>query len=297
MKPIFGINKDNRKNRDDNSGIFVVAKTGEELLAEYDKIIDEDADDSEYDKKLRADRRKRTKRQMTLIAIFMAASLIITISTGNLGEALSEDPWMSLVPIVYLFIYIGYMLYTHVSGKNSAEDTDTSDEGATDEENGIDSYINDPRIKEIDSKIYASLGVPDTARSVDILFFDYKTEDGKPVPRKRNKTVQFVNDEMRIFKEGDTLCLANVYYRYEIPLADLGSVRTMRGDFSLLIWNKSTPCDQGEYRYYGMKKDPQDFVLFNTYHILELRKDGEVYGLYFPCYELPAIKELLDITV
>ena len=37
-----------------------------------------------------------------------------------------------------------------------------------------------------------------------------------------------------------------------------------------------------------------DNVLFGTLHILELEVDGETYGIYFPAYELDAVKALLD---
>ena len=45
-----------------------------------------------------------------------------------------------------------------------------------------------------------------------------------------------------------------------------------------------------------MKKSAMDNVLFDTYHILEIEKDGEIYGLYFPCYELSAIEELTGLS-
>ena len=58
-------------------------------------------------------------------------------------------------------------------------------------------------------------------------------------------------------------------------------------------WNKAVPFDEGEYRLHGMEKNSADEILFDRYCILELEKDGETYGLYFPCYEINVIKELV----
>lgn len=301
MRPIFGVNRNDRKNLNDNSDIFITRRASDELLTEYETISDQvfREVEHEYDDEFRRNRRKRMTMLLTVGAIVAAVNLILTIAFGQFNELLAEKPALIIVSIGYIAVFAVYMLCTRVLRKKSADVKEASEADASAGESNISSCEDepDPRIVAIENKIYASLGVTDAARTVDILCFDYKTVNGEPVPKKGLKTVDFVNRGMKIFRDGDSLCLVDEECRYEFPLAGLRTVKTVRGEFLLLLWTKSISCDEGEYRPYGMRKNSLDCVLFDTYHILELEKDGEVYGLYFPCYELPVIKEIVDVSV
>ena len=37
-------------------------------------------------------------------------------------------------------------------------------------------------------------------------------------------------------------------------------------------------------------------VFFKPYYILEIEKDNQTFGIYFPCYELDAIEKLTGLT-
>lgn len=296
MIPIFGVNKDNKKNQMDHSGIFVTAKVSDALLEEYNAVCEQvlDREDEEQDRSRSV---KRWERSFCSGAIVAAACLILTLVTGQFNAMLQDTPWTLIIALAYLVIFGIYMLCTRVIRKKRTDGADAVKSKPVENEEDHSSDGDDPRIKEIEDRIYASLGVPASAKAMDVLLFDYKTVDGAPVPQKSMKRVSFFNNEMRIFKDGSSFCLSDMDVRYEFPLAGVGTVKTVRGDFSLLLWSKSTPFDEGAYRLYGMKKDALDNVLFSIYHILELEKDGETYGLYFPCYELPVVQEILDVSV
>ncbi|MBQ7357657.1 MAG: hypothetical protein IJW65_02855 [Clostridia bacterium] len=298
MKPIFGINNDNKNDPQDNSCIFVVAEANEELLAEYEKKLDDELDqqwDNHYEQTNKA-KVNRMKILSFVFAIFSAIMLVLHIVSGEISTLLRDNPFMVIVPIGYLLIFGIYMLWTRVIRKKNTDNTDTQCTGSSKEKDVAVSSEDAPSSKDICNQIYVSLGVPEFAQSVDILHFTYKTENGSPVPKKSLKTTEFLNSQMKMFRVEDTLCLADAYCLYELPLDKIGAVNTVKGNFSLLLWNKSTPFDEGEFADYGMKKDFTQRISFDTYCVLELEKDGEIFGLYFPYYELPIIKKILGIA-
>ena len=61
-------------------------------------------------------------------------------------------------------------------------------------------------------------------------------------------------------------------------------------------WNKETPPNKGIYKQYKLTVDQYGCVHSKTYGILELERNGQSYGLYIPCYELPRIEKLTGLT-
>ncbi len=298
MKPIFGVDKTDRKNDNDNSEIFLTARVSDQLTAEYEAITDKvfEENNKEFDKKEKAASSKRTSKKLATMAIISVVCLVMLLATGQSSEIVNEDPWMILFPVALTAAFGIHTLYTRVIKKKDSPEEATADTDDSEDTLDLMSFENDPRVKEIEAKIYASLGAPETAKDVDILHFDYKLENGEPTPKKTFKKVEFVNVDRKLFKDGDLLCLVDEDCKYELPLSGARGIKTVKGEFSLILWNKPIPCDEGEYRLYGMKKNAMDNVLFDTYHILEIEKDGEIYGLYFPCYELSAIEELTGLS-
>ena len=298
MRPIFGVDKSDRKNKNDNSEIFLAAKVSDELTAEYEAVTDKvfEENEKELDKKEKAASSKKTSKKLTVFAILSAVLLVMILATGRSSEIVKEDPWMILFPVALIAAFGIHTFYTRVIKKKDTSEEATAGTDGSEDTLELLSFKNDPRVKEIEAKIYASLGAPETAKDVDILHFDYKIENGEPTPKKTFKKIKFVNVGRKIFKDGDLLCLVDEDSRYELPLSGTRGIKTVKGEFSLILWNKSVPCDEGEYRLYGMKKSAMDNVLFDTYHILEIEKDGEIYGLYFPCYELSAREELTGLS-
>lgn len=301
MKPIFGVNIDDRNNKKDNSDRFIAENADEALSAELESIADTVIE--ERQRKMQsilsargnARSKKNLDRTFGLCAIICLISTVMFLFAGANDAIESEDRLVTFAPIVYLAIYGVYMLVTRVILKKkapveSAQETDASDEDP--DLLDIFDIDGDPRVSEASDRIYRSLGVPDGAPTVDILMFDYKTEGGEILLKKKGKRVRFFNYEMRLFKTERALCIADVERRYEFPLDGIRGHLTVRGEFALGLWNKETPCDRGEYRLFGMTEDRDGDVLFGSYHILEIECDGEVWGLYLPCYELSALREL-----
>jgi len=288
MKLLFCINKDNRKNEDNNSAPFRAASVSEELLAEYDEVTDLVAE--EYSEKENAlddeRRRKRMGRMMTLLEV---VSLLyfstILFDSGSLRQYFA----LTVILIGYNIFFIGRLLYKRLKKKNAPPSEDTAEEKSGEEP--LDDFLSDPRVKAVEDKIHASLGVKADARAVDVLCFEYVTKDGELIP----KDTCFTSVEIKMYADGDRLCLVDLEARYELPVSSFRSVKTVRGEFLLDAWNKATPCDEGEYRLYGMEQNKDGEVSFSLYHVLTLQRDGEEYGLCIPAYELPVLRDLVPL--
>jgi len=289
MKPIFAVNVDDKKNTTDNSGAFRTATVSDELTERYEVACDRELGtaNTELDESLRRRYRTRTTRTLILAAVLSGILLFFELVVNHLIGGKTIEPILLILPTAYVLALIAYLLVRLLRSKKPTEKPTPAPVAETEEA--------PESIADVERLIYEAFGAPADAARIDILYFDYKSSpNGEPAIRKKGKTVEFINMDMRIFRDGDSLCLADLDARYDFPISSVRGIRRERGAFSLLFWNKSTPCDSGEYRLFGMTKNNYDNVLFGTLHILELEVDGETYGIYFPAYELDAVKALLD---
>ena len=153
----------------------------------------------------------------------------------------------------------------------------------------------DEKSEEMDmvtERAFAELGVPSGAIRVDILAFKFAIKDGAVKPKTGALEVTpYFNFEMRAYLCDYNLCLADVESVWRFPLESLKAIKTVKKNVILPTWNKETPYNKGEYKPYKMSSNNYG-VYVKPYHILELEKDGETYGIYFPAYELASIEGL-----
>ena len=305
MKPLFGSSKQTKENDTSVEDIFVTAKCSDELGDAYAAVTDTVFDEGAKQQKVlqREKSEKDAVRNAIGIWILSIGLLVVLAATGQLASVIAERFWVIAVLAAALIGYTVYALVLRSRRKRDADgavcDKAEGDEATTDPTDF--DYLfkdeQDPRIEEVKNKIYASFGVPDTAPIVDIIYPDYKAVDGEPVLKTQCKMTSLFNLGMKIFKDGESLCLADLDNRYDFPLNGLRSIETVYAPCKLTFWNKSTPHDEGRYALYEMKTDSNHHVRIDFYCILTMEKDGEVYGLYFPCYELPILKELTGVPV
>ena len=61
-------------------------------------------------------------------------------------------------------------------------------------------------------------------------------------------------------------------------------------------WNKDTPPTKGEFKQFELTVDNLNRIIVPGYHILELDCNGEKWGIYFPCYELPTFESITGLS-
>ena len=108
------------------------------------------------------------------------------------------------------------------------------------------------------------------------------------------REVSFENMNFDLFSDDENIYIADGEGKYAIPRSSLKKIHTVK-ERGCVYWLKDTPCNKGIYKPYKMYEDKYGNVHFKYYHILEVEKDGELWGIYFPCYELPILEELCGL--
>lgn len=141
--------------------------------------------------------------------------------------------------------------------------------------------------------IYSELSVPADAKEVDILSFAYKVKDGNiRVSGRANQITPYSNPVFRIFADSENLYIANLYGKYAFPLSSMAAIRTVKKSIFILGWNKDMDFKDDIYKQYKLTADRYGRIQCRRYHILEFTRGGEVWGIYFPSYELPVFEAL-----
>jgi len=143
--------------------------------------------------------------------------------------------------------------------------------------------------------INKELGIPEDAIDVDILTFCYKRKDDKIISKARGFAPEYFNSVFSLFVEGNDLCLADLEAKYAFPLCDLRSIKKVNKWIYTAMWNKETGFNEGEYKQYKIRVNNYGWICFKPYYILELERNGTLWGIYLPCYELKAIEELTGL--
>lgn len=141
--------------------------------------------------------------------------------------------------------------------------------------------------------IFEDLGVPDNARDVDIFVFFYKDKNGEPkITTKGKQLFMFMNFPFKIFADSKKFYLANVEGKYEFCRDDIKGIKTVGKRYSMNDWNKEYPYDDERYKKYKLTLDQYGVFYGKNYYILEVESNGQLWGIYFPSYELPLFEAL-----
>ena len=284
MRPFAGIDiTENRKNEQPDLGNFITATASSSSRTALERTSDAAEaviDDSKLPLPLRV---------LRVICGFAGGIIAVSIinvwaedDTSSLIQVCQSVSWLFWLGAGCLVVWAVLKVLGIVRERNVL-----SDEEKTRSFTRLDTAMD---------AVYRELGVPDDAPAVDILVLTYKQKDGQPVPKTTgmNLTAWF-NIENRAFVENDRLCLTDLESRFEFPLAELRRIRTVRKNISIPVWNKETAPDEDIYKPYKLSVDGYECIHFKPYHILELEHEGETWGIYFPCYELPVFEELTGL--
>ena len=143
---------------------------------------------------------------------------------------------------------------------------------------------------------FDELGVPADASYFDVLCFRYVIKNGnaefKDVISGCRAAIPF---EFKAYTNGQNLCLADPEQVLEIPLSCFEKITTTNKRIMLNTWNKTEPFKKGVYANYNIKSIDGN-PAFKPYHVLHFCHNGEKWGIYFPCYELPVIEKLTGLV-
>lgn len=142
--------------------------------------------------------------------------------------------------------------------------------------------------------LLGTMGVPSYAVPVDIFHFEYKLKDGDELPMSKDNF--FLNTEFHAYEEGGYLKMTDGDAVYSFNIKDMKNIRTVDRKISLLFWHKDVKPTDPRFDTYKFEVDKDEQVTIYKMHILELEREGETFGIYFPDYELPAFERLTGLT-
>jgi hypothetical protein len=142
--------------------------------------------------------------------------------------------------------------------------------------------------------LLGTMGVPSYAEPIDIFHFEYKLKDGDELPMAKENC--FLNTEFHAYEEGGCLKMTDGDAVYSFDIKDMKRIRTVERKISIFFWNKDVKPTDPRFDPFLLEVDKDEHVTIYKMHILELEREGETFGIYFPDYELPAFERLTGLT-
>lgn len=145
--------------------------------------------------------------------------------------------------------------------------------------------------------IHDELNIPEDAVDIDVLTFKYKLKNGEIRPSVRGmQTTAYLNVSAKMYVTPDELHVADLENVYSFKKSEIKSIITVNKRISIPTWNKEDDPRKGKFKPYKMTVSNLGDIFFKPYYILEIEKDNQTFGIYFPCYELDTIENLTGLT-
>jgi hypothetical protein len=282
MKPIFGIDITNDKlNERMHAEDFIAASANDETSRQLDESSN------------RAESTIKSAKLPTTVTVLQFVFLIVggisilsflnSISDVGFAAAYAASPLTFYVGIAGIAIFVAISVLATGKMKKVLESEDAKD------------VVNE--IESLTEKIYKELDVPKNSFDVDVLLFNYVEHENGTITPKTSPLglTPYINFELKAFKRNGKLCLADLTSRYDFELEKLSGITRVDKKISVPQWNKAEPHNSDKFKKFHLVKNNMDCIFFKPYYILEFINNDELYGIYFPCYELEAFERLTGL--
>lgn len=221
------------------------------------------------------------------IALFVGFAALLWfvlcwLQVGSFGAAFFIFPWLLPVSAVGLFAGFGIVAYE----VRRAHKTAASPAVAQFEE----------QFEKNEEECREQLRIPDDTDGVDVFLFPYRVKDGKekisPI-----QNFQYMNMELEVFREGDTLCFSDLELVVKIPLCEIYEIARIDKKVLMWGWNKETSYKKGEYKPYKIRSKGYGSYSLKPYYSLRIRRDEEEFEILIPGYEIETILSLTGMQV
>lgn len=218
-------------------------------------------------------------------AVGTVALMVIIRLTGKgmtLGEIFQNQPWLLLGAV------LGLALWTVLKFVGNKRER-----AVLESEEGTRSVS---RLETTADSAFREMSVPQDAPDVDVLSFYYKEKDGNiKVCEKPMQLYSHTNCGFKIFTDSEKLYLAYPEGKFAFPLKSLQAIRRVDKKVRATGWNKDEAPNQGIYKPYKLTIDQYSCIHSKPHYILELKHGDEIWGIYFPCYELPTFEKFTGL--
>ena len=282
MKPIFCIDITNDKKNETLNGSEFISRT---LSAQKLKDYEEKQETLEE-----AVEKSKIPLGLTIVKYLCAFFFLIALgavakSRKNLTipEQFENAPWIFIAGIACAVVWVIIQILSKCKETKILKEENAEEQAE--------------ELKKDEKTIFEELEVPSTARSVDVIMFRYKAKNDKIVPHVIGlQTTAYMCLDAKIFASDEGLNIADISSVYTFRKSEIKAIRTVKKRISIANWNKDEDPRKGEFKPYKMAVNNYGDVFFKPYHILEIERDGQLYGLYFPPYELDVFERLTGIA-
>lgn len=144
--------------------------------------------------------------------------------------------------------------------------------------------------------LYKEMEVPEDAKDIDILCFQYTVKDGNLRPHTAIlQPTPYTAIELKIYADSDQIHLADVENVYSFKKEEIKEIVCVNKRISIPSWHKDEPPTKGAFKPYKMTVN-NGMVYLKPYYILTVERNGHSFGIYFPCYELPSFEQLTGLS-
>lgn len=282
MKPIFCIDVTNNKKNDILNGSEFISRT---LSAQKLKDYEEKQDSLEE-----AVEKSKIPLWLTIVKYLCAFFFLIVLgAVAKSRENLTIPEQFENAPGLFIAAIVCAVAWVIIQILSKRKETKVLKEEKAEDQ--VEELKKDEKI------IFEELEVPNTARSVDILMFRYKVKKEKIVPYVSGlQTTAYICLDAKAFADEEGLHLADISSVYTFKKSEIKAIRTVAKRISIANWNKDEDPRKGEFKPYKMAVNNYGDVFFKPYHILEVEHDGQLYGIYFPPYELDVFERLTGMA-
>lgn len=282
MKNVFGIN-------------YTGVKGGAPRKLDGDCFIDRRIEDEldhrqdEVNKELQEHQKNATLPLWLLIAMYVllwfgvlcvVEFLIAPLSENrtSYSQAYANAPWVIWAGVPCLFIGLILLIIKWLRAKEV--------------EGSPALAVSMEKAENLLTESYAALGVPEDAKNCDIFGLSYRlNKKGKVRPASMWSAATYANIDTLVFREGDALCIADSSMVLKIPFDRISRLVRVNKRINFAGWNKSTPCNKGEYKQYKIRTNNGGVGFMKSYLSLQLNGDEE-FEILFPCYEIETVQSL-----
>jgi len=285
VKPFLGIDlTTDKKNEQTNGAAFLIAEPSPALTRALERSVESAGGTLEQ---TRLSLPLRFVQWLCGVVGALAAIVIIGGSIGRdgipLAEGYQKDPWLFWTAGACLLVWLILKILSRQKEKTVLE---------RDENTHVFSNLDG-----VIDAIFTDLLIPSDAKDVDLLSFYYKTKGSElKVCEKAMQITPYSNPLFKLFADSENLYIADLEGKYAFPLSSLRSIRTVKKTIRIPDWNKDEAYNKGVYKQYKLSTDNYNCIHCKTYHILEIDHNGELWGIYFPCYELPVFEAVTGLT-
>ena len=284
MKPFLGIDLTaNKKNEQMNGEEFVVAKPDLSLtqsLESSSENVEETIEKSKLPLPIRIGH-----WICGAVGVIVAIGILKALGGEDgvtLSEAYQNASWLFWLGGACLVAWALLKIISVRKEKNVLE---------TEESSQVFNNLN-----QTSEAVLSDLKVPQDSKEIDILSFFYKVKNNDiKVCEKGLQIAPYINPIFHIFTDSENLYLANLEAKYAIPLSAIKAIKSIRKSIRILEWNKDEEYNKGIYKQYKLSEDNSGCIICNGYHILEFEHNNELWGIYFPNYELHVFEEITGI--